>query len=105
MIDISVPFICEIAVTSKCNLNCVYCQFNWTKIKPKDLTILSNFIEINSILSAVEKTLFALSPPLLYNFNVKSKSSFGLISVAEADEITNLGGLGLMFNDKYAIVD
>jgi len=49
-----------------CNLNCVYCQYGWTKIKPDDLLNRNNFIDSQNILESVEKALFALSPSPQY---------------------------------------
>jgi len=45
-----------------CNLNCVYCQYSWTMIKPYELLNKSSYIETRKILESLEKALFALSP-------------------------------------------
>jgi len=45
-----------------CNLNCVYCQYSWTKIKPDELLNKSSYIDTQKILESLEKALFAVSP-------------------------------------------
>lgn len=45
-----------------CNFNCVYCQYDWTTIKRKDLFNAENYQDKQKVIDSVEKALFALSP-------------------------------------------